>query len=264
MRHTILLLTILFLGLFSCSIALADNQISVPVLVYHNFDPIKKGSMTISTQKFATQMQWLKSNGYTVIPLMTLVNYSKGKINALPPKSVVITADDGRESVYQYMFPIVRKYNIPVTLFIYPMVISHAAYALTWEQLKDLQKTGLFDVQGHTYWHPNFKQEKKHLSESAYQKMVYAQLVTSKKILEQKLGTKITLLAWPFGIHDTYLENEAAKAGYIAAFSIAARHDCRAEKMMAQPRYMMVEDQSMAMFEAIVKGRAQGKRQKTC
>lgn len=255
MRHPkFLLLSLLFFSsLFSCVAAFAENSVNVPILVYHNFDPVKLGSMTISIKKFEEQLNWLKNNGYTVIPLKELVSYLQGKAISLPPKPVVITDDDGRESVYKYMLPLVLKYKIPVTLFIYPIIISHASYALTWEQLKELQKTGLFDIEGHTYWHPNFKQEKRHLSPSEYQKLVHVQLVNSKSILEKKLGTNITLLAWPFGIYDTYLENEAEKAGYVMAFSIDARSANKSMNKMAQPRYMMIEGQSMKTFEAIMK-----------
>src|SRR5262249_53919751 len=143
----------------------------------------------------------------------------------------------GRKTVYTYMLPLIRKYNFPVTLFIYPISISHASYALTWEQLKELQATGLFDVQSHTYWHPNFIQEKKKLSRNDYEKFVHVQLVNSKKILEEKLGTKITLLAWPYGFYDSYLEQEATKAGYEMAFSVDDRCARKSEKSMAQPRY---------------------------
>lgn len=245
---------------FWSPIASAAHSVDVPILVYHNFDPVKPGSMTISTARFEEQLNWLKENHYTVIPLKELVRYLQGKINSLPPKSVVITDDDGRKSVYTYMLPIVRKYNIPVTLFIYPIVISRASYALTWEQLKALQQTGYFDIEDHTYWHPNFKQEKKHLSPSAYEKMVYTQLVTSKKILENKLGTSITLLAWPFGIYDNYLENEAAKAGYSMAFSIKYRPANRNESAMAMPRYMIIASQSMKTFEGIIKTRSKANK----
>jgi peptidoglycan/xylan/chitin deacetylase (PgdA/CDA1 family) len=235
------------------SIASADNTIKVPILAYHNFNPTVPGSMSITPEKFETQLKWLKENGYTVIPLKDLVSYLENKNGSLPTKSVVITADDGWESVYTYMLPLARKYHIPVTLFIYPNTISHGAHALTWDQLKELQKTGLFDIQGHTYWHPNFKQEKKHLSSEDYQKLVHTQLFTSKDILEKKLGTQITLLAWPFGIYDDYLEQEAAKAGYTMAFSIDARKANKSEKTMSQPRYMIVAGQSMKTFAAIVK-----------
>lgn len=228
--------------------ALAENKINIPILTYHNFDPSIPGSMTITTVKFEAQLKWLKDNGYTVIPLKDVVDYLQGKRTSLPPKPVVVTADDGRVTVYQYMLPIIRKYNIPVTLFIYPSCISRASYALTWDQLKELQKTGLFDIQSHTYWHPNFNQEKKNLSTNEYRKLVHDQLVASKKILEDKLATKITLLAWPYGIYDKYLEQEAAKAGYEMAFSVDDRSANKSENKLAEPRYVILNKYSMKTF----------------
>jgi len=221
--------------------------------------------MTTTTSVFAAQMKWLKDNGYTVIPLRTLVNYLRGEGPAPPPKSVVITADDGHKSVYSDMLPIVRQYNMPVTLFLYPSCISnpHAPYAMTWEQIKELQQTGLFDLQGHTFWHPNFKRDKKKLKPADYQKLVETQLTKSKAVLEKRLGTKVDLLAWPFGIYDDYLEKEAEKAGYVAAFSIDRRNADKSEKIMAQPRYLMQNGDGVKGFEAIVTGRAQEKGHKT-
>lgn len=234
------------------------NPTMVPILTYHNFDPKMPGSMTESTGRFEEQLKWLKDNNYTVIPLQQLVSFLQGKTTSIPEKSVVITVDDGKASVYQYMLPLVKKYNIPVTLFIYPSAISNASYAMTWEQLKSLQKTGLFDIQGHTYWHPNFKQEKKRLSPTEYQKFVDTQLVKSKKALEDKLGTPVTLLAWPFGIYNPELEQAAQKAGYTMAFSIDGRSANKSENPMSQPRYLIVQSQDINEFAAIIENRAQG------
>ncbi len=235
----------------------AAEEVSVPVLAYHRFGPTRADSMTVTTPVFEAQMQWLKDNGYTVIPLRTLVNYLLGKGPAPAPKSVVITADDGHKSVYTDMLPIVRKYNIPVTLFLYPSCLSNASYALTYEQVKEMQQTGLFDVQGHTFWHPNFKRDKKKLKPAEYQKLVETQLVKSKMVLDKRLGTNIDLLAWPFGIYDDYLEAEAQKAGYVAAFSIDRRNASKSEKIMEQPRYLMQNGDAVKGFAAIVRGQAQ-------
>lgn len=237
--------------LFPC-VAFAEDGINIPILCYHNFNPTIPGSMTLTPQKFEAQLKYLKDNGFTIIPLKEAVEYLQGTRASLPPKSVVITADDGWESVYTYMVPLVRKYNIPVTLFIYPQTISQGKHAMTWEQLKELQQTGLFDIQGHTYWHPNFKHEKKKLSASNYEKFVTEQLVKSKKILEDKLDKKIIFLAWPFGIYDAYLEQEAAKAGYVMSFSIDARSANKSFRPMAQPRFMIIEGQTMKTFAGIV------------
>ncbi len=240
------------------SIAIADNAITVPVLVYHVLNPTIPSSMTITPDRFESQMKWLKDNGYTVIPLKQLVSYLQGKNVTLPAKPIVITADDGWKSDYTYMYPIARKYNIPITLFIYPGTISQGKNALTWDQLRELMKTGLFDVQDHTYTHPNFKQAKKHMSQEAYEKFVHRELFDSKKVLEDKLGVKIDYLAWPFGIYDNYLEQQAANAGYTMAFTIDYRHAASIYRPTAQPRYMIVDSETMPMFAAIVKGKAQG------
>jgi peptidoglycan/xylan/chitin deacetylase (PgdA/CDA1 family) len=252
-RFLVYFLLLITTAVFS-SAAFAEDTINIPILCYHNLNPTVPGSMNLTPKKFEAQLEWIKDNGFTVIPLKEAVEYLQGKRTSLPAKSVVITADDGWKSVYTYMLPLVRKYNIPVTLFIYPQTISQGKNAMTWDQLKELQQTGLFDIQGHTYWHPNFKQEKKKRSPSDYEKFVQTQLVTSKQILEEKLGSKVTLLAWPFGIYDDYLEQEAAKAGYVMAFSIDARTANRSYRPMAQPRFMIVDGQTMKTFANIVMG----------
>lgn len=234
------------------STVLADEtSANIPILCYHNFNPTVPGSMTMTPQKFEGQMKWLKNNGFTFIPLKEAVEYLQGKRDSLPPKPIVITIDDGWKSVYTYIPSVAKKYNIPMTLFIYPETISHGKNAMTWDELKELQNTELFDIQSHTYGHPNFKQEKKRLSSEAFEKYVKKELVESKKILEEKTGKKITLLAWPFGIYNDYLEQQAKEAGYDMAFSIDFRTANRSFRPMAQPRFMIVDGLTKKTFEGI-------------
>lgn len=233
--------------------AYTQETLRVPILTYHNFNPTVPGSMSITPVKFEMQMKWLKEKGYTFIPLQKLVAYLKGEKILLPSKPIVITADDGWESVYHYMFPIARKYHIPVTLFVYPSVISKHKHVLTWEQLITLQQSGLFDVECHTYWHPNFIEERKGISSKMYAHLVRMQLFRSREILEEKLGKQITLLAWPYGIYDKYLLNEAAKAGYTMAFSIDDRPASISENVMSEPRYMVAANNGMKYFAKITR-----------
>jgi peptidoglycan/xylan/chitin deacetylase (PgdA/CDA1 family) len=264
MTQTIRWLTaIILLALCWCGQAAAAEQVEVPVLAYHRFGPTVADSMTVTRPVFEAQLKWLQDNGYTVIPLRTLVNYLRGEGPPPPEKSVVITADDGHKTVWTEMLPLVRKYNIPVTLFLYPSCISNASYAMTWEQLQALKQTGLFDLQGHTFWHPNFKREKKKLKPDDYQKLVETQLIKSKAVLEKRLGGKVDLLAWPFGIYDDFLAKEAQKAGYVAAFSIDRRQASKSEAIMALPRYLMTNGDGTKGFAAIITGRAQEKGHKT-
>lgn len=226
--------------------------VRVPIVVYHRFGPVVADSMTVTTREFAADIAWLKDNGYTAIPLRGLIDYLRRLGPPPPSRAVAITVDDGHRSVWQEMLPIVRQYGIPVTLFIYPSAISNASYALTWEQLAEMRATGLIDIQSHSYWHPNFKKEKSRLKPADYQALVRMQLGKSKSVLEQRLAGRVDLLAWPFGIHDGELEEEAGRAGYVAAFTIERRHVTGAERPMALPRYLMVSGHSL---RRIVDGR---------
>ncbi len=223
---------------------------SVPILAYHRFADTAVDSMTMRNEVFVAQIKYLHDQGYTVVPLRQVVNALQGRGAPLPPKPVVITVDDGHRSVFSDMRPVIEREKIPVTLFIYPSAISNAAYAMTWPQLAELRDTGLFDIQSHTYWHPNFKIEKRRLSPEAYQTFVRTQLEKSRATLKKHLGgdADIDMLAWPFGIYDEELMAAAHAAGYVAAFSIDSRHARASDRPLALPRLLMVDAQGMKGF----------------
>jgi peptidoglycan/xylan/chitin deacetylase (PgdA/CDA1 family) len=234
----------------------ANENFSVPILVYHRFAPSVVDRMTVTLSLFESHLEYLRSSGYQVISLKHLVEYRLNGKPALPSRAVVITADDGHQSIYEQLGPIARKYKLPVTLFIYPSAISNADYALTWEQLVELSETGLFGVQSHSYWHPNFKQEKQRLTRLEYGKLVKWQLEKSKATLETRLRTKVDMLAWPFGIYDDELIEAATAAGYIAGYTIEGRHATPQDPMMALPRYLVTQAYQRKLFIDTIEGRA--------
>lgn len=224
-----------------------------PILLYHRFGPTPADSMTVTDKVFLSHLDALKAAGYHVVPLRQIVEAALGG-KPMPSKSVAIVVDDGHASVYTHMLPIVRKYHIPVTLFIYPSAISNASYAMTWSQLHELQKTGLFDIQSHTYWHPNFKKEKKKLTAAQYDQLVTMQFSKSRAKLEKEFGTKVDLIAWPFGIYDDELAAKAKEAGYIAAFTIEGDRERHWKDPMKVPRYLLTDAHRGKTFERILTG----------
>jgi len=233
----------------------ADSAgVQVPILLYHRFGPVVADGMTVTNAVFESHLTYLRDNGYAVIPLRQLVDYYLRKGPPPPSRSVVIVADDGHKSVYTDMYPLVRKYHIPVTLFIYPSAISNASYAMTWDQLRELKKSGLFDFQSHTYWHPNFKKDKKKYSPSEYERSVEMQLRKSKEKLERELGVKVDMLAWPFGLYDEELMGKASALGYAAAFTIERHHTSASDNLMTLPRYLIINADKGKTFEAILQG----------
>jgi peptidoglycan/xylan/chitin deacetylase (PgdA/CDA1 family) len=255
------LLPILFLFLAALfpSIAFADgvspgSERGIPILVYHRFGPQVADSMTVTDSVFEAQLKYLQDNGYRFVFLRDLMDQFLNKGVSPNSRMVAITADDGHISIYTDALPLLKKYRVPVTLFIYPSAISNASYAMTWDQLRQLKATGLFDFESHTYWHPNFKKDRGRLKPAEYEKLVETQLKKSKEVLEKKLNQKVNMLAWPFGIYDPWLDSKAAEAGYMATFSIDRHHATPSEKRMALPRYLMTNADRGKAFERIVGG----------
>ena len=249
-----ILLTILGLIFSPLCLLPAWGSLPVPILLYHRFGPVAADSMTVTTTLFESHLKYLRDNGYQVIPLRELVDYYLGKRRALPPHSVVITVDDGHISVYRDMFPLVRQYHSPTTLFLYPSAISNAPYAMTWGQLREMKETGIFDLQSHTFWHPNFKKDKKRLTPAEYENLVNMQLRKSKEKLEKELSIRVDMLAWPFGIYDDDLIDKAKEAGYVATYTMERHPAGTLDKVMALPRYLMTNGDSGRILTTMLAG----------
>ena len=232
-----------------------SQGLNVPILLYHRFGPTVADGMTIKTTVFEEHLKYLQANGYHVIPLRALVDYYLKKGPAPAAKSVVIVEDDAHKSVYSDMLPLAKKYNIPVTVFVYPSAISNAKYAMTWDQLRTLKKNG-FDIQSHTFWHPNFKRDKRKMAPAEFEKFVTVQLKKSKDKLEKEMGSPVDLLAWPFGIYDDYLLKRAAEIGYKATFTIEAHHASPRDSVMKLPRYLLINSDQGKYFARILEGSA--------
>ncbi|WP_374595039.1 polysaccharide deacetylase family protein [Aquabacterium sp.] len=233
--------------------AASATSAGATVLCYHRFGPAVADSMTVRTARFEGHLRVMRELGCNVIPLSTLVDYLTGRRKDLPPKAVVITVDDGHITQFTEMRPVIERAKVPVTLFIYPSAISNASYAMTWDQLRQLHASPLVEVAGHTYWHPNFKQERKKQKPEDFVKFVNTQLVKSKTVLEKKLGKVWPHLAWPFGIYDPELMDLAQAAGYEAAFTLDAKPATRGQPLLGLPRYLMIDSVDEAAMERLLK-----------
>lgn len=235
-----------------CSGALAHGKAlagppatRVPILAFHRFASTALDSMTLRIANFEAQLRLLQSLSCQVIPLSTWVAWrlalARGEAATLPPRSVVLTADDGHRSQFEVMAPRLRELGWPATLFVYPSAISNAAYAMSWDQLRELVAGPHFSVQSHTYWHPNLLRERERMPPGEFRRFAADQLVRSRATLERQLGHPVNLLAWPFGLSDEGLAEQAGQAGYAAAFSLGNRSAAADDPLYAVPRHLMVD-----------------------
>lgn len=215
----------------------------VTIIMYH--DP-KPG---VADQHFRA----LKSR-YNVIALREYVQaHRTGHLNGLPPKSLVITLDDGNKGNHA-LLPLLRRHGIPVTIFLCSGVVgTHRHFwfehdmggydhqllkampdeqrleilqRFGWEETKEFpDRTALsreeieemkqdVDFQSHTRFHP--------LLPRCSAEKAYTEIRQSKEDLEREYGLDIYALAFPNG---DYSEREiamAAEAGYACALTVEA------------------------------------------
>jgi len=84
------------------------------VLMYHRFSKTNEyGKLNVDI--FDLQLRELKDN-FNVLSLSTVCEELKqGKT---PLNTIVITIDDGYNDFYNYAYPLLKKYNLPATIFI--------------------------------------------------------------------------------------------------------------------------------------------------
>lgn len=213
----------------------------VPILTYHRFGTTAVDSMTVRSTLFDAHLRLLERLDCQIIPLQTWVQWRLGQRLTLPPRAVVLTADDGHRSQHEILLPRLKERGWPATLFIYPSAISNASYAMTWSQLAEAVAMPGVTIESHTFWHPNFAQERRRLAPERFESFATDQLKRSRQILEDRLSQPVTLLAWPFGISDPPLQALAQHGGYVAGFGLGNRSADPDSPLMDVPRHLIVD-----------------------
>jgi len=220
---------------------------TVPVLAYHQFAEKSTNSMTVSREAFAAQMQLLKVKGYRVISLQQLVDFLDFR-GQLPEKSVVITIDDGWRSAYDIAFPILRKYGYPATLFVYTQLISGGGKTLSWDQVREMSAQGL-DVQCHTISHRNLALPQGQESADQYFTTIAREIAESARTIEQQLGKRPTILAYPYGDTNGLAITLLKSQGYRAALTVTRESNPFFAAPFRLGRSMIYGDFDLARFE---------------
>ncbi len=207
----------------------------VTILYYHDIIPKR------ADEHFKT----LKSK-YDIISLKEYIEAKRtGKVNELPPKSLIITFDDGFKGNYE-LKPLLEKYGIPATIFLCSGIVGTNRH-FWWKQNIDKKTRGflkrvpnerrleilrgfgfeekkefkerqalskneiegmknIVDFQSHTIFHP--------ILTKCSKEKAYEEILQSKKDLENNYGFKIHALSYPNGDYSDRELLMAKKAGY--------------------------------------------------
>ena len=182
----------------------ASGYLTVPVLCYHRFGP-RSSQLAVTPAAFEAQMDYLARNGYHVIPLARLAGHLE-RGEPIPRKSVVLTIDDGYRSTYEVAFPVLRKHGFPATVFLYSDFVG-APDALTWPQMKEMEASGLVNIQPHSKTHANLTMRLAGETDAKYRDRLRTEVDTPIRLIQDRLAVPSLSYAFPYGdVNETVVD----------------------------------------------------------
>ncbi|MCD8215641.1 MAG: polysaccharide deacetylase family protein [Clostridiales bacterium] len=188
--------------------------IAVPILMYHNITDKAVGSKyTVTAAELEADLNYIEEKGYTAVGINDLIAYVKGE-GDLPEKSIVLTFDDGYESVYVLGLPLFKKYGCKAVVGVigeltelfteeedHNIEYSH----LNWEEINEMSKSGFVEFQNHTYALHEIKNgrkgaaQKKGEDAGEYKKILTEDVSRLNDEILSYTGVKPTAFIYPYG-----------------------------------------------------------------
>ncbi|WP_150540138.1 poly-beta-1,6-N-acetyl-D-glucosamine N-deacetylase PgaB [Actinobacillus vicugnae] len=208
-------------------------------------------SQTITSQQLIAHFNWFKSQGYNVVSWQQVIDAEKGKA-PLPPKAVVMSFDDGYETMYSVIFPLLKAYNYPAVFAPVSSWIStpmggkiqygsekldRAKFFATWQQIDEMQNSGLVEIASHTHdlHHgvkanpggsqlaamiaPEYKNGK-YETEAEYQSRLLNDMKMSVNLIKKHTGVAPRIMVWPYGAFNDAAIKLAKQAGMPYHFTL--------------------------------------------
>jgi len=179
---------------------LAGSNNGLRILMYHDVgDPAgSPDPFCVPTALFREHARILR-DAYTVVALEDGIAGLNGE-RELPPRSVVVTFDDGYRGVLENAAPILQEFRMPAITYLRCDVMEDGfvpelpksgrrAY-LTWSEAKTLPERGIA-IGAHTVSHRS-------LARIPAERM-RAEIVESKRMIEGALGNSVRSFAFPYG-----------------------------------------------------------------
>ena len=186
------------------------NEVIVPILLYHHVGiPQSDSPYYISQFEFERQMYLLREWGYQTISVELLVRAIKEGAE-LPPKPIILTFDDGGETVFTNALPILQKYGFTGSAYIVYNYVGISAH-MNADQIRALYAAG-WEIGSHSISHMD-------LTVRTDRQM--DEIVDSRAKLQTLLGVPILTFAYPFDAYGKDSIHYAHFAGYIAAMGLA-------------------------------------------
>lgn len=209
----------------------------VLVLAYHNVGS-PAGMWTVSRDSLEQQFAYLREQGYQPLTLEQYMAAQTG--GALPEKAVLLTFDDGYASFYREVFPLLQQYGYPAMLAVVTSWESGAeppeiGQAVTWQQLREMEASGLVTVAAHShalhhYVAANARSqgpaaatlryaEGRYETPGEYARRIAADMQFAQRLFRRELGHPVAAWVWPYGAYTGVALELAKQQGFRVFFT---------------------------------------------
>lgn len=206
-------------GFISVSTLAQNTSDELPIVMYHQLtkNANKSGKYVLTLEQFEKDLQFLKSKGYQTVTVNRLMEFSQGK-GELPEKAIMITFDDGNETIYEYALPLLEKYGFTAVGFVvgaladyYTGIDDHNLnYSyLNWQQIKEMSNGNIIEIQSHSFdSHKNTGnrsgiKKKKGETIEQYREFLCSDVSKMKTAMENNIGKAPVAFAFPFGSYSS-------------------------------------------------------------
>ena len=188
------------------------------ILMYHSIGD--NGVLfTVTKKDLEKQLIFLKNKKYNVIRLADLVGKLRNK-EKIPTKTIVLTFDDAYRDNYINAFPLLKKYNLPATIFIPTAYAgkemlnseSKTIPVMSWQEAKEMEDSGMIDFASHSHTHPM-------MNKVSFEEFI-KEVEISENLLNQNLKRPVKIFSFPKGRFKPEHTDYFKKQGYPGAVTV--------------------------------------------
>ena len=241
-----------YLKNFICRLRMfLPRQKGAAILMYHSVGD-NDVFFTVALETFSRQLDYLKKNNYQVVSLSDLVErLEKGR--KIPLQTVVLRFDDGYRDNYDNVFPILKKYNFPATIFLTVGRVGQKLNnsqnlpleILDWLEIREMEQSGLVDFQPHGLTHQ--KLDKISPIEAA------KEIGEAKNLMEKELNKKREFFSYPFGRYNQSIIRLLKKYGFRAGLSLRDGRVKKGDNLFTLKRKSVNSETSWVEFKSMVR-----------
>ena len=221
--------------------------------MYHEInEPAQAWSrLAVSPAAFNEQLSYLVDADYTTLTAGAFAALL-AQDAAVPPRTVVLTFDDGFEDFHRYAVPALTERSFTATVFVTTGWVQDGAASttrrpgrmLSWSQAAEVAAAGM-EVGAHSSQHPQLDQ--------IPGMRLHDELYGSKARLEDELGISVPGLAYPFGYSNAMVREVAQGAGYGYGYAVRNTMANAASDLFKLPRLTVHHFTSLSEFGGLLR-----------